>query len=760
LWPAPLSKTQGGCKTSHFAAASPLGAIEVSIMPDDINQTDAANSLNKADNSQALMEQLRQQNAELKTSLKKASRDVTRLKTELDRERARSLIKSNQNAVHTLEQREHEKYMKLLLGNIPNVILLLDKDGRLVYCTDAFLQISRIGHIEKVIGRTLREIYQKIAPHKWPDEYFDKIDESVRINKPVAFEDSDVIMADGDSHKFQVHYTPMIDANGINEGGIVICHDITEIERMRRKAEQASIAKSDFLSNMSHEMRTPLNAVIGMTNIAKASDELKKKDYCLGKINDASIHLLGVINDILDMSKIEANKLELSYTEFNFEQMIIKMVNVINFRVDEKSQNLMVKIANDVPRRIICDEQRLSQVIANLLSNAAKFTPEHGKITLETTLVKETADSCVLQVNVIDTGIGISKEQQKRLFNSFEQADNSTSRQFGGTGLGLAISKRIIELMGGKVWVESELGQGATFAFTFRAQKGVGKDQLLSPLVNLKNIRILVVDDSLLILEYMQVIASQLEICCDYASSGDAACKLIEEKGVYDLYFVDWKMPGMDGIELVRYIKTKNSEKSIVIMISGADISKIEAEARDVGISKFVQKPLFASTIAGIINDYLYASSQTSSGGPTSAEAPEFNKAHNENCFLGYHILLVEDNDINREIMQAVLEPTEIEIDYAENGNIAVEMFAKNHDAYNAILMDVQMPEMDGYQATREIRTMDAVPNAKTIPIIAMTANVFREDIEKCLAAGMNDHLGKPLDMEDVLAKLRKYLLI
>ncbi|AEF81791.1 response regulator [Leadbettera azotonutricia] len=716
-----------------------------------------------------LIEQLRQQNADLEKSLKRVSRDVSRLKGELDRERALSLIKSNHNAVRTLEQREHEKYMRLLLANTPNALLLMDKNCRLVYCTDAFLQMSRINHIEKINGRTLREIFKQFSEHKWPDEYFEIIEEAERANKPASFKDPDAIMPNGDIHKFEVHYAPMLDVNGSIEGSLIICHDVTEIERMRQKAEQASIAKSDFLSNMSHEMRTPLNAVIGMTNIAKASKELNRKDYCLGKINEASVHLLGVINDILDMSKIEANKLDLSNTEFNFEQMIIKMVNVINFRVDEKHQNLMVKIAENVPRRIISDDQHLAQVIANLLSNAVKFTPEGGKITLEASLVEEESASCVLQIRVIDTGIGVTKEQAGRLFQSFQQADSSTSRQFGGTGLGLAISKAIVEKMEGTIWVESEYGQGSTFAFTFRTEKGANEenDSLLSPLVNLETMRTLVVDDDPVILEYMEIIALQLGISCDYADSGEAACKLIEEKGIYDLYFIDWKMPGMDGIELARRIKAKSAGKSIVIMISGADLNKVEAEAKDAGISKFIQKPIFASAIAETINDCLHVStkiSQDSSGSQTSNGSKASDQGHDDNCFLGYHIMLAEDIEINREIVQALMEPTGIKIDYAENGKVAVDLFSKNHGIYNAILMDVQMPEMDGYQATRTIRgieesrALQSTGPVKPVPIIAMTANVFREDIEKCLASGMNDHVGKPLDMNDVMAKLRKYL--
>jgi CheY-like chemotaxis protein/two-component sensor histidine kinase len=487
-----------------------------------------------------------------------------------------------------------------------------------------------------------------------------------------------------------------------------------------------------------------------MTNIARSSSDIEKKDYCLGKIDDASNHLLGVINDILDMSKIEANKFDLSYTEFNFEKMLMKMANVINFRVDEKHQNFHVLVDQNIPCTIICDEQRLSQVIANLLSNAVKFTPENGTITLTARKLEEENDDCVLKIEVIDTGIGISEEQKARLFHSFEQADSSTSRKFGGTGLGLAISKRIVEMLNGSIWVESEPGKGSTFAFYFHALQGSSEqgESLLAPGVNWDNIRLLVVDDSWEIREYFKDIAARLGVTCDVASGGVEACKYIEESGPYDIYFIDWKMPGMNGIELSRRINESETNKSVIIMISATDWNVIEKEARDVGVSKFLQKPLFTSAIADCINQCL---------GVESNHLSEDTEEEMEGCFAGYKLMLVEDVEINREILISVLEPTALEIVCAENGVEAVEFFGATPDDFDMIFMDVHMPEMDGYEATRRIRAME-FEYAKDIPIVARTANVFREDIEKCLAAGMNDHVGKPLNFDEVLQKLRQFL--
>ncbi|MCL1828049.1 MAG: response regulator [Oscillospiraceae bacterium] len=556
---------------------------------------------------------------------------------------------------------------------------------------------------------------------------------------------------------FRSNTAPIFDDNGKVIGVVGSTDDISEMVELQKdlevaltSAQAASRAKSDFLANMSHEIRTPMNAIIGMTNIAKTSQSSERKDYALGRIGEASTHLLGIINDILDMSKIEAGKLELHNEPFIFEDMLKSVINIINFRVVEKRQKLAVYIDDKIPRKLICDDQRLAQVITNLLSNAVKFTPENGTISLNAALFSDEDESCGIKFDVTDTGVGIDEEQQARLFNPFEQAESSTTRKYGGTGLGLTISKRIIELMDGGLTVSSALGEGSTFSFTVRCKKP-DEDPLDIPVppgnIRAEDIKVLIVDDDDDIREYFVDIAMRFSISCDTAAGGEEAMALIDGGKSYDICFVDWKMPGMNGIELSRRIKEKD-EAEAVIMISSVEWNDIEAEAKDAGIDEFLPKPIFPSSFIECINRFL--------GVDLLAERQD-EESQRTDRFWGYRVLLAEDVEINREIVTALLEPTLLETDCASDGAEAVRMFAEDPERYNIIFMDLQMPVMDGFEATRAIRAMDH-ERAKTIPVIAMTANVFKEDVENCLEAGMDDHIGKPLDFDAVLHILRRYL--
>ena len=517
----------------------------------------------------------------------------------------------------------------------------------------------------------------------------------------------------------------------------------------RNDAYQASLAKGAFLSNMSHEIRTPMNAIIGMTAIGKASSDIDRAHNSLQKIEDASTHLLGVINDVLDMSKIESGKFELSLTGFNFHKMLHRVVDVISFRVDEKKQNFSLYIDDNIPLALVGDDQRLAQIITNLLGNAVKFTPNGGSLRLDAHLLHEEDGVYTLQIKVTDSGIGISEEQQDRLFQPFQQVDSDTSRLYGGTGLGLSICKRLVEMMGGTIWVKSEPGQGSTFAFTAQVKRGDSPDYISHTReLNWEGSRILVLDEDPQILEYVKSIVERHGANCDTMSYASDALKHVT-LCPYAICFIDWKVSDMDALDLVKKIKRMHPEHDniVIAMLSAAEYHDIEESAKRAGIDGFIPKPLFPSNIVDTINGFIGIDREQ-----TAELAVGITVDYTGKC-----ILLAEDIDINREIISILLEPTNLLIDCAENGADAVRMFSDAPEKYDIILMDVQMPEMDGYEATRRIRALD-VPKAKDIPIIAMTANVFREDIERCIEAGMNDHIGKPLDIDTALGLINKYL--
>ncbi len=534
----------------------------------------------------------------------------------------------------------------------------------------------------------------------------------------------------------------------------VIAVDITERRQLEKdliaakeQAEDASRAKGEFLSRMSHEMRTPMNAIIGMASIAKGSRDLERKEHCLDKIDDASKHLLGIINDVLDMSKIEANKFELFSGEFNFEKMLLRVVNVINFKVEEKKQKLLVDLDEHMPQYFIADDQRLAQVIANLLSNAVKFTPDMGTIALSSRVIEQKGDEYTVRIAITDTGIGITPEQQSKLFRSFEQADGGISRRFGGTGLGLAISKKIIDLMGGRIWIESELGVGSTFAFEVKLMKGHASKSVLNPDIDWKRLSILVVDPDEDARDSFLGIVQSIGLSCQISPDGESALQSIQKGGCpYDIIFVCLQQPGIGGIQFTRMVKSFCENTKVVLIASNTEWSEWEESAREAGVDQFISKPVFSSLLLDCINRCLGIGK--SHREPVKCNLPDFR---------GKRVLLAEDVEINQEIVVALLEDTGIEITCAENGVEAVKKFAESPEAYHMIFMDIHMPEMDGFEATKRIRDLD-FPWAKHVPIVAMTANVFREDIEKCLLSGMNGHIGKPIDREDMIRVMSMYL--
>ena len=678
---------------------------------------------------------------------KRLARRIEQLNVLLERSKNVAATKTNIEAAISADQKKQEKFMHLLLDNSPDIILLFDKDGAFAYCTDNFLKRANIPNFGLVNGRHYKEIFSLFSP-EWTKVFDSTFKKIMRGKISIVLDETLDIFKKTPRH-FKIHFTPMLDEAGETGGAIVLFHDVTDVILAKEQAEKASRAKSDFLANMSHEIRTPMNAITGMTNIAKATADVEKKNYCLDKIEDASLHLLGVVNDILDMSKIEADKFELSYSEFNFEEMLLKVTNVLAFRIDEKKQTFTVHLDNNMPAFIYSDEQRLAQVFTNLISNAVKFTPEGGAISFSAQKNADKGEYCELLINVTDTGIGISKQQQEKLFRSFEQADNSISRRFGGTGLGLAISKRIIEQMDGRVWIDSEVGKGSSFVFTIRVKQSKRKHPaVLSPEIARPDFRVLAVDASSHVRGCFADIAKSLNFSCDTVGSSAGARELLAQKS-YDVTFIDWAKADMNVLELAGRIKNADTANTVVFMVSATEWALVESDAKAAGVDKFIQKPIFPTSIINCLNACL----------APAAIAPPGNAPENARnfCFKGCRILLAEDVDINREIVQALLEPSGLEIACAEDGAKAFKMFSDNPEDYDAILMDIHMPEMDGYEATRRIRALNT-PKAVTIPIIAATANVFREDIEKCMAAGMNGHVGKPIDKNEILQQLEKFL--
>jgi signal transduction histidine kinase/DNA-binding response OmpR family regulator len=535
----------------------------------------------------------------------------------------------------------------------------------------------------------------------------------------------------------------------ITSGGLLIAAALMRAEmtekliQAREEALAGTRAKGEFLSRMSHEIRTPMNAIIGMAAIAAKTSDLERIRQCLRKIDDASRQLLSIINDVLDMSKIESGKFDISVHEFNFDKMMEHVVNVVQVKLNEKQQDFRLVCERLFTRRILSDELRLSQVLINLLTNAIKFTPERGQITMRVRADSTEGDP-VLRIEVEDNGVGIAPEQQNRLFNSFEQADGSITRKFGGTGLGLAICKKIINLMGGDITVESEAGRGSRFMFNVRIRWGGPVEYAPKPVS--ADLRLLVVDDSDEALDYFCSMLNSFSMSCDTASGGQSALSLARKRRTpYDIVFLDWNMPGMNGLETARAFRAAGW-KSEIVVISVNDRSDITEEMEKAGIRHFLPKPVLPSM--------LYDKIVQISGAEVSARKEQ--AASETRDWSAFSVLVVEDIPVNREIITALLDDTGVKIEYAENGLEAVQFFAQGGQV-DLTLMDVQMPVMDGLEAARRIRGLP-LACVRDMPIIAMTANAFKEDVEKCLKAGMDGHIAKPVEVDMLMRALALYL--
>ena len=658
-------------------------------------------------------------------------------------------IKQNQKEIA-----DQLEFINQLVDAVPNPLFYKDGNGRYVGCNKAYEQAFAITRRD-LVGKSLLDMEYLTAEDRvrFHQQDMQMIQQSDTVHRQLQ-----MTFADGKTHEVMNWSSGFRLSDGSAGGLIGIMVDISdlkkteeELRQARRIADEATQAKSMFLANMSHEIRTPMNAIIGMSYLALKTDLTPKQYDYVNKIHLASTSLLGIINDILDFSKIEAGKLQLEPTLFMLDEVMGNVFSLTQAQANAKGLEFLYHIASDIPQNLVGDPLRLTQIMTNLINNAIKFTAG-GAIVIDGQIAGKMDKKIELRFSVTDTGIGMSQEQVARLFQAFTQADGSTTRKYGGTGLGLTISKRLIEMMGGSIVVDSSPGKGSTFTFTawFEqvAQNG-GKRRIVPEKLN--KLRVLVVDDNPVAREILLEYLKSMDFRADEASDGPSAIEAVSQCAAdpYSLVLMDWQMPGMDGIEAARRIKGLSALPRIpaIVMVTSFDREEIYVQTKHYNLDGVLIKPVTPSHLLDVAVR-LFASGSMQEGGKKPAKEKDYGLA-------GLRILLAEDNEINQQIAVELLQSQGVEVTVAPDGReaVAAVLHQETLPGFDLVLMDLQMPDMDGYEATAAIRQQNAA-----LPIIAMTAHAMAEEREKCLNAGMNDHVAKPIDPHDLFTTISRWM--